>query len=411
MLAPIRLLEPLRDFLRREAAGGILLMIAAAAALIVANSPLGDAWDAMWHTYLGVVVGDWSWSMSMVHWVNDGLMAIFFLVVGLEIKRELRMGELREPRTAMLPMAAAVGGAVVPALIYIVINIGGPGASGWGVPMATDIAFALGVLAIVGSRVPASLKLFLTTLAIVDDLLAVGVIALFYTGSIDLLGVTAAVVCLALLLTANRMGVRSLLVYGVFGVGLWVGVLVSGVHATIAGVLLAFTIPAVVGAMPIDGRPTRSPLIALEHLLHPWSAFLIVPIFALANAGVRLDGGLEVFSEPITLGIILGLVLGKPVGILASTWLLGRFTGVGLPEGTTQAQMLSVGLLAGIGFTMSLFIADLASFDEVGHRNAKLGILAASVIAGVGGFIAMRLSTRGERGTPGPLGSPESRSE
>ena len=271
---------------------------------------------------------------------------------------------------------------------------------GWGIPMATDIAFALGVLAIVGSRVPASLKLFLTTLAIVDDLLAVVVIAVFYTGAIDLLGVTEAVVCLALLITANRAGVRSLAVYGILGVGLWVGVLTSGVHATIAGVLLAFTIPAVVGAMPADGRPTRSPLIALEHLLHPWSAFLIVPIFALANAGVRLTGGLEVLSEPVTLGIVVGLVLGKPLGILASTWLLGRFLGIGLPEGSTRAQMAAIGLLAGIGFTMSLFIADLASLDPDGHRNAKLGILAASVVAGVGGWIAMRLATRGTRRRP-----------
>jgi NhaA family Na+:H+ antiporter len=400
VLAPSLLLLPIRDFLRQEAAGGILLMAAAAVALIVANSPLGDAWDAMWHTSLGVIVGDHEWSMSLVHWVNDGLMAIFFLVVGLEIKRELRMGELREPRTALLPIVAAVGGAVVPALIYIALNAGGPGASGWGVPMATDIAFALGVLAIVGSRVPASLKVFLTTLAIVDDLLAVLVIALFYTDSIDLLGVSEAVICVVLLLVANKLGVRSLLVYGVLGVLLWFGVLVSGVHATIAGVLLAFTIPALVGTAPADGRPTRSPLVRLEHLLHPWSAFLIVPIFALANAGVRLTGGFEVFTEPIALGVVLGLVLGKPIGILASTWLVGRFTGSGLPDGSTRAQMAAIGLLAGIGFTMSLFIADLAAFDEVGHRAAKLGILAASVIAGVGGFVAMRLATRGRAAGP-----------
>ena len=394
MIAPTRLLQPLREFLRQEAASGILLMIAAAVALVLANSPVWEAWDELWHTQLGFIVGDHEWSMSLVHWVNDGLMAIFFLVVGLEIKRELRMGELREPRTALLPMVAAIGGAVVPALIYIGINMGGAGASGWGIPMATDIAFALGVLAIVGSRVPTSLKIFLTTLAIVDDLLAVLVIAVFYTGSIDLLGVAEAAVCLALLLVANRLGVRSLAVYGILGLGLWVGVLTSGVHATIAGVLLALTIPAVVGAMPADGRPTRSPLIDLEHLLHPWSAFVIVPIFALANAGVHLTGGLEVLAEPVTLGIFIGLVVGKPLGILAATWLLGRTMGIGLPEGTTRAQMAAIGLLAGIGFTMSLFIADLASLDPDGHRNAKLGILIASAVAGVGGFIAMRLTTR-----------------
>jgi NhaA family Na+:H+ antiporter len=402
MLSPTRLLEPLRDFLREEAAGGILLMVAAAVALLVANSPAWEAWDALWHTDVGIVVGANEWSMSLLHWVNDGLMAVFFLVVGLEIKREVRMGELREPRKALLPIVAAVGGAVVPALIYIGINMSGPGVPGWGIPMATDIAFALGVLAIVGSRVPASLKVFLTTLAIVDDLLAVVVIAVFYTGTIDLLGVTEAMVCLVLLVTANRAGVRSLAVYGILGVGLWVGVLVSGVHATIAGVLLACTIPAVVGAMPADGRPTRSPLIVMEHLLHPWSAYLIVPIFALANAGVRLTGGFEVFSEPVTLGIVVGLVLGKPVGILASTWLLGRLMGVGLPEGSTRAQMAAIGLLAGIGFTMSLFIADLASLDPAGHRNAKLGILAASVVAGVGGWIAMRLATRDRASSADP---------
>ena len=218
-------------------------------------------------------------------------------------------------------------------------------------------------------------------------------------------GVTEAVVCLVLLITANRAGVRSLAVYGILGIGLWIGVLTSGVHATIAGVLLAFTIPAVVGAMPADGRPTRSPLIALEHLLHPWSAYLIVPIFALANAGVRLTGGLEVFSEPVTLGIVAGLVLGKPLGILASTWLLGRFLGIGLPEGSTRAQMAAIGLLAGIGFTMSLFIADLASLDDAGHRNAKLGILAASAVAGIGGWIAMRLATRGRVAADAPAGT------
>jgi Na+:H+ antiporter, NhaA family len=311
------------------------------------------------------------------------------------------MGELREPRTAMLPIVAAVGGAVVPAVIFLALNAGGPGASGWGVPMATDIAFALGLLAIVGSRVPGSLKLFLTTLAIVDDLLAVAVIALFYTSTIDLLGVTEAVVCLALLVTANRLGVRSLLVYGALGVALWLGVLASGVHATIAGVLLAFTIPAVVGALPTDGRPTRSPLIALEHSLHPWSAYLIVPLFALANAGVRLTGGLEVFTQPVALGIVLGLVLGKPIGILGATWLVSRVTGTGLPGGTTRAQMAALGIIAGIGFTMSLFIADLADLGAHGHRDAKLGILAASVIAGVSGWIAMRLATR-----PRPSGQP-----
>lgn len=393
MPSPTRMLEPLREFLGEEAAGGVLLMAAAAVALVVANSPLAADWERLWHTQMGLEVGGQAWSMSLLHWVNDGLMAVFFLVVGLEIKRELRMGELRDPHRALVPIVAAAAGAVVPALIYLALNMGGPGANGWGIPMATDIAFALGVLAIVGSRVPAPLKVFLTTLAIVDDLIAVVVIAVFYTNNIDLLGVTEAVVCLALLVIANRRGVTSLPVYGVLGIALWLGVLASGVHATIAGVLLACTVPAVVGDTPADGRPIRSPLIALERRLHPWSAFLIVPLFALGNAGVRLTGGLEAMAQPVTLGIVLGLVLGKPIGILGATWLVGRLTRTPLPAGVTRGQMGALGVLAGIGFTMSLFVADLAQLGTDGLRDAKLGILGASLVAGVVGWIAMRRAT------------------
>jgi NhaA family Na+:H+ antiporter len=297
----------------------------------------------------------------------------------------------------MLPMVAAAGGAIVPALIYLALNAGGPGASGWGVPMATDIAFALGILALVGRGLPVAVRVFLATLAIVDDLIAVLVIALFYTSSLDLLGVAEVVVVMALLIVANRQGVRSLAVYGGLGIALWLGVLVSGVHATIAGVLLAATIPAVVGAAPHDGRPTRSPLVRLEDLLHPWSAFVVVPIFALANAGVRLSGGLDPLTGPVGLGIIVGLVVGKPIGILGSTWLLTRLTGTRLPEGLTWTRILALGLLAGIGFTMSLFIADLATLDAAGHRDAKLGVLAATTIAATIGWIAMRVATRGAR--------------
>ncbi len=391
---PTRLLEPLRAFLREEAAGGILLMLAAAVALVIANSPLAPAWDQLWHTQLGVVVGDRSWGMSLAHWVNDGLMAVFFLVVGLEIKREFVLGELREPSAAAVPIAAAVGGAMVPAAIFLALNATGSGRHGWGVPMATDIAFALGVLALVGPRVPTAIKVFLATLAIVDDLIAVLVIAVFYTGSIELLGIAEALVCIALLLVANRLGVRSLVVYGALGLALWVGVLVSGVHATVAGVLLALTIPATVGQRPDDGRPTRSPLVAMEHRLHPWSAFLVVPVFALANAGVPLTGDAAILAQPVTLGVILGLLVGKPVGILGMTWLLGRFVRRGPPEGTTWGQMAALGVLAGIGFTMSLFIAELATLSADEHRGAKLGILVASVVAGTLGWVAMRLATR-----------------
>ncbi len=395
MPAPPRLLAPLRAFLRLEAAGGILLMLAAAIAMLIANSPMGDAWDDLWHTFVGIVLGDQTWSMTLGHWVNDGLMAIFFLVVGLEIKRELVLGDLREPRIAALPVVAAAGGAVVPALIYLALNLGGPGQPGWGVPMATDIAFALGVLALVGSRVPTAIKVFLTTLAIVDDMLAVLVIAVFYTSSIEILGVVEAVICLALLLVANRLGVRSLLVYGALGLALWVGVLASGVHATIAGVSARADHPGEGGsATRNDGATTRSPLISLEHALHPWSAFVIVPLFALANAGVRLTGDLAVLVEPVTLGIIVGLLVGKPIGIVGLTWIVGRLTRRGLPDGTTWSQFVALGVLAGIGFTMSLFIANLATLSDADHRGAKLGILAASVSAGTLGWVAMRVATR-----------------
>ncbi len=389
-----RLLDPLREFLREEAAGGLVLVVAAIVALVLANSPWSQGWESLWSTDLGVEVGGAHWGMSLHHWVNDGLMVVFFLVVGLEIKRELVMGELREPRTAILPIVAAVGGAVLPAIIYLALNQGGPGASGWGVPMATDIAFALGVLALVGRGLPPGLRLFLATLAIVDDLIAVLVIALFYTSSVDLLGVAEVVVVMLLLVVANRRGVRSLLVYGVLGVALWLGVLVSGVHATVAGVLLAATIPAVVGAAPGDGRSTRSPLVRLEDLLHPWSAYLVVPLFALANAGVRLEGGLDSITGPIGLGIILGLLVGKPLGIVGFTWLLVRTSVATLPEGVTWRQLVGLGILAGIGFTMSLFIADLAALDEAGHRSAKLGVLAATVVTAAVGWVVMRRMAR-----------------
>jgi NhaA family Na+:H+ antiporter len=389
-----RLLDPLREFLREEAAGGLVLVVAAIVALVLANSPWSQGWESLWSTDLGVEVAGAHWGMSLHHWVNDGLMVVFFLVVGLEIKRELVMGELREPRTAILPIVAAVGGAVLPAIIYLALNQGGPGASGWGVPMATDIAFALGVLALVGRGLPPGLRLFLATLAIVDDLIAVLVIALFYTSSVDLLGVAEVVVVMLLLVVANRRGVRSLLVYGVLGVALWLGVLVSGVHATVAGVLLAATIPAVVGAAPGDGRSTRSPLVRLEDLLHPWSAYLVVPLFALANAGVRLEGGLDSITGPIGLGIILGLLVGKPLGIVGFTWLLVRTSVATLPEGVTWRQLVGLGILAGIGFTMSLFIADLAALDEAGHRSAKLGVLAATVVTAAVGWVVMRRMAR-----------------
>ncbi len=390
-------LDPLRAFLQTEAGSGLLLVGAAIAALILANSPWGGAWEELWQAPLGVTVGDRWLGMSLGHWVNDGLMVLFFLVVGLEIKRELVVGELREPRTALVPMLAAAGGAIVPAIIFLALNAGGPGAHGWGVPMATDIAFALGVLALVGRGLPPALRVFLATLAIVDDLIAVVVIALFYTRSLELLAMAEVVGCVVLLVIANRRGVTSLAVYGVLGVALWLGVLASGVHATIAGVVLAATVPIAVSGRPAAPGGEGSPLVRLEELLHPWSALVVVPLFALANAGVRLEGGLDALAEPITLGVVLGLLIGKPVGILAATAVAVGLGGASLPAGAGWRHMLALGVLAGIGFTMSLFIAELAHLGPVGLRDAKLGILAATIVASVAGWAALRALTRSAR--------------
>jgi NhaA family Na+:H+ antiporter len=355
--------------------------------------------------------------------VNDGLMAVFFFLVGLEIKRELLFGELASPSRAALPVIAAFGGAVVPALVYLAFNAGGEHAHGWGVPMATDIAFALGVLALLGSRAPVGLRIFLTALAIVDDLLAVLVIAVFYSSGLSPVALAAAAAVLVALVVANRLGVRRPLVYAVLGVGLWVAILQSGIHATIAGVLLAMTIPArtridrtafVGGARrlvadlsdrhdaPSDEEHhatlwdledltehAQAPMLRIEHALLPWVAFLIVPLFALANAGVAIGGDLGgALTNPIALGIIVGLVVGKQIGITLGAWLVVRAGLAALPDGVSWRHVYGGAWLGGIGFTMSLFVADLA-FGESPLALAKIGILAASVIAGVGGYLVL----------------------
>ena len=427
-----RLLAPFREFSAREAAGGVLLMAAALIALVWANSPFADSYISLWQTPLTIGVGDVSLSESLHVWINDGLMAIFFLVVGLEIKREVLVGELASPRRAILPIAAALGGAVLPAILFLLIAGGDPEASrGWGVPMATDIAFALGVLALLGSRAPVGLKIFLTALAIVDDLLAVMVIALFYSSDTSMTALGAAAAILVVLVVINRLGVRRPLVYAMLGFGLWIAILQSGIHATIAGVLLAMTIPARTRIDPSDfldrargfiadfGRDSgddpnaahhaalweledltesgQAPMLRMEHALHPWVALLIVPLFALSNAGVPLVGDpFAILTEPLVLGVLVGLIAGKQFGITLAAWLVVRSGMASLPLGVSWRHVYGAAWLGGIGFTMSLFVGDLAYGESPALALSKIGILAASVIAGLGGYLILRsASSRG----------------
>jgi NhaA family Na+:H+ antiporter len=422
------LLRPVHAFLSAESAGGILLMAAAVAALVWANSPWSHSYHAFWHAKLGVgIVGGFQHAMTLEHWVNDGLMVVFFLLVGLEIKRELLMGELASVRRATLPIAAAIGGMIVPALIYVALNRGGPGASGWAIPMATDIAFAVGVLALVGPAVPVSVKVFLLAVAIVDDLGAVLVIAVFYTNEISTPALGVAGGFLAALLLLNVLRVHSPLPYILLGVGLWIAMLYSGVHATVAGVLLAFTIPATrqveegpyvdyvrqalddfargaavepdritheqshaLKALEEASQAVQTPLARVEHALLKPVAFVIVPVFALANAGVDLTsgggGGGQRLGSPVLWGVLAGLVIGKSVGVLLASWLAVKLRLASLPEGATWRQVRGVSVLCGIGFTMSLFIANLAFPGQDDQLAAtKVGILGASLVAGIAG--------------------------
>ena len=385
---PGRPVSLLRRFLDSEASGGLVLMGAAALALVVANSPAAPLYNGALRAYLG--------PLSVQHWINDALMAVFFLLVGLEIKREMLDGQLSTwPRRA-LPGIAAAGGMAVPAAIYLAFNIGDPATiRGWAIPAATDIAFALGVLSLLGNRVPVSLKVFLTALAILDDLGAVVIIALFYTAGISVLDLGLSAVVLALLVGLNRAGVMRLLPYLVLGAVLWVLVLRSGVHATIAGVLLALTIPL----RPRPGRPDdlgESPLHRLEHALQPWVAFAIVPIFGFANAGVSLIGlGLGALADNVTAGIALGLFLGKLVGVFGFAALTIRLRLADLPMGAGWGQLVGVSLLCGIGFTMSLFIGLLAFPDDPALQDrVKIGILAGSFISGIVGAVVLLFAPR-----------------
>nr|WP_232106929.1 Na+/H+ antiporter NhaA [Pseudomonas putida] len=382
-------------FFQLEAASGLLLIAAAVLALIINNSPLSYLYSGLLDVPVAVQVGALNIAKPLLLWINDGLMALFFLLIGLEVKREVVDGHLSKPAQVILPATAAVGGMVVPALIYWFINRDNPAAvAGWAIPTATDIAFALGVLALLGKRVPVSLKLFLMTLAIIDDLGAIIVIALFYSGTLSSVSLLLAAACLVALVAMNRLGVVKLGPYMIVGLILWVCVLKSGVHATLAGVALALCIPL------RTRNAETSPLLSLEHALHPWVAYAILPIFAFANAGVSLAGmSADSFTHPVPMGIAVGLLLGKTVGVFGLTWLAVKLRMAALPEGAGWGQILGVAILCGIGFTMSLFVGSLAfapgSSDYAGMD--RMGILTGSFFAAVIGYAVIAMTSRKTR--------------
>jgi Na+:H+ antiporter, NhaA family len=406
-------IRPLTDFLSAEASGGIVVVLAAVVAMVWANSPWKASYQALWSTDFGATLGRFRFSMDLRHWVNDGLMTIFFFVVGLEIKRELVEGELRDRRKAITPVVAAVGGMVVPALIFLAWTAGTPQARGWGIPMATDIALAVGLLTLAGPRIPPGAKLFLLALAIVDDLGAIAVIALFYRsgGRTSLLGVAALAFAAAVVL--RRFGVTSFAAYVLLGVVLWWALHEAGVHATIAGVamgLLAPTKPFVHSELiDVDeladvstvehakasvhiARSSVSVVEWLEHLLHGWTSFVVVPIFAIANAGIPISvsGLREAAGTRVAWGVATGLAIGKPLGVLVATWLVVRVGAGSLPEGTTWRSLVPAAIVAGVGFTVSLFVTELAFAGPVSDQ-AKVGVLAASMFAGMLGLLLARL--------------------
>ena len=424
-----KLLGPLQQFLHAEASGGILLIICTLIALAWANSPFAESYHHLWHTYLSIEVGEIGLNYSLHHWINDGLMVIFFFVVGLEIKRELLVGELSSIKKASLPIAAALGGMIFPAAIYSLFNAGSDGASGWGIPMATDIAFVVGILALLGSRVPLSLKIFILALAIVDDIGAVLVIAIFYTSQISFVSLAIAAGLLILLVIMNKMGVRNLLIYSLVGIALWLAFLKSGVHATVAGVLLAFTTPSssrintkkfsneteslvkrfdtagehgenvltnsdrlsIVDQIENNCEKILTPLQRFEHGLHPWVTFFIMPVFALANAGVSIGNEFaSAITNYVSIGIILGLFLGKQIGIFSFSYLAVKLKFASRPEGVSWKKIYAAAILGGIGFTMSLFIANLAFNTEELLNISKVGILGGSIISGIAGFIILK---------------------
>ena len=398
-----RVLRPLQEFLRLEAAGGLVLMAAATLALLIANSPVAGHYTALLELPLEVRLGALELAKPLSLWINDGLMAVFFFLVGMELKREVVEGHLSSWRQASLPAFAAVGGMLAPASLYAVLNWGDAAAmKGWAIPTATDIAFALGVLSLLGSRVPTALKAFLLSVAIFDDLGAIIVIALFYTAKLSLAALAVAAGLIVVLALLNRLGVTRTAAYVLVGIPLWIAVLKSGVHATLAGVVLAMFIPLRGSATSPSPDAPESPLRHLEHTLHPWVAFGVLPVFAFANAGVPLMGlSINDVAHPVPLGIVGGLFLGKQIGILTLCWLATRLRLASLPEEVNWWQLHGTALLCGIGFTMSLFIASLAT--EQGGDAAqlgleRLGILLGTFLSGVAGYLVLRaaLSRRPE---------------
>lgn len=386
-LRPTRLSGLATYLLKDEAISGKLIIVAVILALIATNTPLNGAYEALWHTNFSIGLGDWSLSLDLRHWVNDALMTIFFLVVGLELKRELITGELREFKTAILPIAAAIGGMIVPALIYMLINHGGEGFKGWAIPMATDIAIVIGLLALLGSRIPSSIRLFLLTLAIVDDIAAVIVIAIFYSSGISI-GMLCLVVALsAILLLLQRMKLLSLPLFIAIAVILWLLINASGIHPSIAGALIGLLAP-----LTMAGRHKKSIAERVEKFTIPISTLLIVPIFAFANAGIVISwsGFHSIYAEPIALGIIFGLVAGKFIGIAGISWLMIKLGVSKLPNDSNWGHVIGVAMLAGIGFTVSIFVTNLAFDQEQFTMVAKLSIFAASIVSAVLGLVVLR---------------------
>lgn len=384
----------IREFYERESSTGILLMLVTIAALLLKNSILAGAYDSFLHTPVEIRFGALQIAKPLLLWINDGLMAVFFLLVGLEVKREMLRGSLSSWSQAALPVIAAIGGMLVPALIYVGFNYRNPQSlNGWAIPTATDIAFALGILSLLGKRVPSSLKIFLLALAIIDDLGAIIIIALFYTANLSLVSIAVAAAALLALFALNRSGVVRRAAYILLGAVLWVSVLKSGVHATLAGVALAFMIP-------LDAREERSERTlseSIEHDLHPWVSFMILPLFAFVNAGIDLRGlALGQLASPVPLGIMLGLFIGKQVGVFLFSWVAVRLKLASLPEGSNWSQLYGIALMTGIGFTMSFFIDSLAFVDGTVYGYAdKLAILLGSLLSGIAGYLVLRRTRYG----------------
>lgn len=421
-------LRPFQRFAQQEASGGIVLFLATLLAFVWANSPWSDSYFAYWHGQLDIGAGNFRTSHSIHHWINDGLMAIFFFVMGMEIKREFLVGELKSLKAAALPILAACGGVLCPALIYFAVAKGTPAVSGWAIPTATDIAFSLGVLVLLGSRIPVGLKVFLAALAIVDDIIAVLVIAVFYSSDLSYGALLSAAIWFAIALGLNVLGIRHAAIYAAVGVGLWVSVLASGIHATIAGVLLAIAIPArsridshafidevqnelqrfeqriesrthmvsdnealeAIHVLEKRCEQVQPPLMRFQHVLHPWVSFVIMPLFALANAGVRVIGeGSPDLLQPAAIGTALGLAIGKPLGVTGFAWISARLGIASLPDRVNWKQIHGAGWLAGIGFTMALFVGELAFGESAQLSATKIAIVGASTLTGIIGALIL----------------------